>query len=231
MTDKYKNLQIKINVDFSDMAILDQAFIHRSYLNESSEETNQSNERLEFLGDAVLQFLTSEYIYKNLNDYTEGQLTNLRSRLVNTDSLAEESSRLGLSQYLQISKGEKETASESNYILADTFEALLGAIYLDQGIDKCREYLVTNLFYKTQEIIDEGELKDPKSLYQEQAQEKHGVTPSYRLISDEGPDHQKTFTVGVFLNDKLIAKGDGSSKRKAQQVAAHNALLKETKNE
>lgn len=219
-----KELQKTIKIKFNNEDILNQAFIHRSYLNESDEENSNSNERLEFLGDAVLQFLTSEYIYNKYNEFPEGEMTNLRSRLVNTESLAEESARLNLSEYLQISKGERETASASSYILADTFESLLGAIYLDKGIDACRTFLDENLFYKTEGIIEEGDLKDPKSLYQELAQEKHNITPTYKVISDSGPDHQKTFKVGVYLGSKLIAEGEGPSKRKAQQNAAQNAL-------
>lgn len=221
----HKGLEKAINIKFQNKEILEQAFIHRSYLNENSNGVTSSNERLEFLGDAVLQFLTSEHIYTDYSEYTEGDLTNLRSRIVNTESLAQEASRLNLSEFLLISKGEKETAAESNYILADTFEALLGAIYLDtKDIDLCREYLGKQLFYKIPSILEEGELKDSKSLYQEMAQEKYGVTPTYKVLEDEGPDHQKTFKMGVYLENKLIAYGTGASKRKAQQSAAQKAI-------
>mgnify|MGYP001577880711 CR=1 FL=1 len=224
----YDSLQKVINIKFKNKEILKQAFIHRSYLNENNIGVTTSNERLEFLGDAVLQFLTSEYIYNEYGDYTEGNLTNLRSRVVNTESLAQEASRLNLSDYLMISKGERETAAESNYILADTFEALLGAIYLDsKDIDLCRNYLKKQLFYKISQILEEGELKDSKSLYQEIAQEKYEITPTYKVIEDEGPDHQKTFKVGVYLNNNLIAFGTGASKRKAQQSAAQKAIENE----
>lgn len=227
-TSKFESLQKAINIKFKNPDILEQAFIHRSYLNENNNGVTVSNERLEFLGDAVLQFLTSEHIYDKYADYTEGNLTNLRSRVVNTESLAHEASRLNLSDYLMISKGERETAAESSYILADTFEALLGAIYLDsKDIELCRKYLQKQLFYKITQILEEGELKDSKSLYQEIAQEKYAITPTYKVIEDEGPDHQKTFKVGVYLDNNLIAVGEGASKRKAQQSAAQEALQKE----
>lgn len=227
-TITFEDLENKINIKFKNQNILKKAFTHRSYLNENDSESIESNERLEFLGDAVLQFLVSEYIYDKQKKYSEGNLTNLRSRVVNTDSLAEEAARLDLSKYLMISKGERETAAESNYILADTFEALLGAIYLDsRSIDICRKYLKKQLFYKIPQILEEGELKDAKSLFQEIAQEKYSITPTYKVLEDEGPDHQKTFQVGVFLENKLIAKGEGASKRKAQQAAAQEAIEKE----
>lgn len=203
------------------------AFVHRSYLNESRDpKIKESNERLEFLGDAVLQFLTSELIYKKYPEFPEGQLTNLRSKLVNTDSLAEESKRLGLSKYVFVSKGEKETVKTSNYILADLFEAVLGALYLDSGITACRKYLTKELFYKCDDIVKNGKLKDAKSLYQEYAQDELGITPHYKLIKTEGPDHNKSFTVGLYLGNKLISEGTGPSKRKAERNAAQNALEK-----
>jgi ribonuclease-3 len=224
----HESLEKAIKLKFKNKEILKQAFIHRSYLNENNNGVTASNERLEFLGDAVLQFLTSEHIYENHSDYTEGNLTNLRSRIVNTESLAQEASRLNLSDYLMISKGERETAAESSYILADTFEALLGAIYIDtKDVAVCRKYLEKQLFYKIPTILEEGELKDSKSLYQEIAQEKYTITPTYKVIEDEGPDHQKTFKVGVYLDSQLIAYGTGASKRKAQQAAAQAAIEKE----
>ncbi len=228
----HESLEKAIKIKFKDQNILRQAFIHRSYLNENNTGVTSSNERLEFLGDAVLQFLTSEHIYEHYSDYTEGNLTNLRSRIVNTESLAQEASRLNLSDYLMISKGERETAAESSYILADTFEALLGAIYLDsKDIELCRKYLSKQLYYKIPQILEEGELKDSKSLYQEIAQEKYGITPTYKVLDDEGPDHQKTFKVGVYLDNQLIAFGTGASKRKAQQSAAQAAIEKEESGE
>ncbi|OGC51912.1 ribonuclease III [candidate division WWE3 bacterium RIFCSPLOWO2_01_FULL_39_13] len=219
-----ETLEKSLNLKFKNQTLLLRALTHRSYLNENPGYKGVSNERLEFLGDAILQFLTSEYIFDQYDDYPEGELTNLRSKLVNTESLGSEASRLDLGQHLLISKGEKEVAQESVHILANTFEALLGAIYLDFGLDTSRAFLIKELLYKTDSIIQNGDLKDAKSLYQEKTQEQFGVTPSYKVLKDEGPDHDKTFTVGAYLGNKLIAKGTGSSKRRAQQDAAQKAL-------
>ncbi len=220
-----KDIEKILKIKVKDINLYTTAFTHRSYLNETKDDSvKESNERLEFLGDAVLQFLTSEMIYKNYPEFPEGQLTNLRSKLVNTESLAEESKRLGFSKFVLVSKGEKETVKTSNYILADLFEAVLGAIYLDRGIGVCREYLTRELFYKCDDIVNSGKLKDAKSLYQEYTQEKLGITPHYKLLKSEGPDHHKTFTVGVYLGDNLISEGKGSSKRKAEREAAQKAL-------
>lgn len=225
-TDKFAELEKKINIKFKDISILKRALTHRSYINENSNQDLKSNERLEFLGDAILQYLSSEHIFQEYSSYPEGELTNLRARLVNTISLAEESSRLDFSQYLFISNGEREIAAESNHILANTFEAVVAAIYLDQGIDICKDFVMKELLYKTQEIVEKGELKDPKSLFQEISQEKFTTTPFYKLIQDDGPDHDKTFVIGAYISKKLIATGTGSSKRKAEQSAAENALKK-----
>lgn len=221
---EYKNLENKINVQFKNIKLLDTALTHRSYLNESKEKDIESNERLEFLGDAILQFLCSEYIFLKYEEFPEGELTNLRSKIVNTESLASESTRLDLPSYIKISKGEKEAAYTSGYILANSFESLIGAIYLDQGLDAVKKFLHDNLFYKINALIETGELKDAKSLFQELAQEKYGVTPKYDVISEDGPDHDKKFTVGLYINAKLVSTGTGNSKRKAQQDAAQNAL-------
>lgn len=219
-------IQEKLNITFKNSDILKLAFVHRSYLNETKDKSIISNERLEFLGDAVLQFISSSYIYKLVPEFSEGELTNLRARVVNTESLASETSRLDLSQYLYISKGEKEVAKESNYILANLFESIIGAIYLDQGLEACEKFLMTNLFYKISEILSEGRLKDPKSQFQEFSQEKYNITPVYTLLAEEGPDHDKRFTIGVYVDDKLKGTGKGSSKRKAEQSAAQDALDK-----
>ena len=213
-----------IKVKFKNRELLEKALTHRSYLNESNEDVIESNERLEFLGDAILQFVSSEYIFINYKGYPEGELTNLRSKLVNTTSLADKSSRLNLGQYLLISKGERETAMESSHILANTFESLIGAIYLDLGLTNCKRFIYEELLYKTKSIVENGELKDSKSLFQELSQERFSVTPIYKVVQDDGPDHDKTFIVGAYIENKLIAKGEGSSKRKAQQDAAQNSL-------
>lgn len=226
-TFNYKEIEKNLGLSFKNKAILLTAFVHRSFLNENKEEKLESNERLEFLGDAILQFLTSEYIYKTKPDFPEGRLTNLRALLVNTESLADETTRLDLAQYILVSKGEKQTAIESNHMKANLFEAILGAIYLDSDIEKCRSFLTNNLFYKADELVEKGSLKDPKSLYQEYAQEKYLITPSYKVLEDSGPDHNKSFVVGVYLDNKKVAQGEGSSKQKAQKEAALNALRSE----
>lgn len=218
-----ENLEKNLGVEFKNKDLLKNALIHRSYLNEAS-DIEESNERLEFLGDAILQFLSSEFLYQTYKNLGEGDLTNIRSKIVNTISLAEESAKFDAGNYILISRGEKETARESSSILANVFEAILGALYLDQGIDVCREYLHNRLFYKVEKVVKSGSLKDPKSLYQEIAQEKYLVTPQYKIVSEDGPDHNKLFVSAVFINEKEIARGEGSSKRKAEQEAAQNAL-------
>lgn len=220
----YLDIERKVNIKYKNRELLKTAFTHRSYLNESKEPNIKSNERLEFLGDAVLQFLSSQYIFSKYPDLPEGELTNLRSHIVNTESLSAESKRLNFDNYLLISKGEKNTAATSAYIMANAFEAFLGSLYLDQNIDVCNKFLHDNLFYKADELIKEGNLKDPKSLYQEIAQEKFNITPNYEVISEVGPDHEKEFVVGLYLDTKLVSKGSGASKRKAQQDAAKKAL-------
>jgi len=220
-------IQKIIDVQFKQSDLLLTAFTHRSFLNETDKEDEISNERMEFLGDSVLQFLSSEFLYDKYKEFDEGELTNLRSKIVNTESLAQESTRLELGQFLRISRGEKNIANESKYILAPTFESILGAIYIEAGIEKCREFLAKNLFYKVEDILSTGLLKDYKSMYQELAQEKYSITPIYKVISEEGPDHQKIFEVGLFLDKKEISKGKGNSKRAAQQEAAKQALHQE----
>jgi len=219
-----KELEKQIGIKINDISHFELAFIHRSYLNESDDDIKESNERLEFLGDAVLQFISSAYLYNKYRDYPEGQLTNLRSKIVNTESLAEETVRLGLQKHLLVSKGEKNTVEESKHMQADTFEAVLGAIYLDSGIKVCIKYLHKNLFYKIEKIVNSGSLKDHKSLYQEYSQEHFNTTPTYKVLSEEGPDHDKKFVMGLYINDELISKGTGGSKRSAQQDAAQKAL-------
>lgn len=219
------SLEQQLGITITDFSFFELAFIHRSYLNESGDDVNQSNERLEFLGDSVLQFLSSEYLYKKYPEYTEGQLTNLRSKIVNTESLSEETVRLELHKHLKVSKGEMQTVEDSKHMQADTFEAVLGALYLDSNdIDVCRTYLHRNLFYKVDKIVEHGDLKDPKSRYQEYAQEVFNLTPTYKILETQGPDHNKIFVTGLFLNDKLVTKGTGNSKRSAQQDAATKAL-------
>ena len=224
-TEQIKEIEKIIKIDFKDKDLLLRAFVHRSYLNESQDLSQISNERLEFLGDSILQFLSSEFLYKEFPDFTEGELTNLRAKIVNTQSLAEESAKLGFGEYLLISKGERASATESKHILANTFESVLGALYLDRGMKVCKEFLLRELFPKADMIMQHGILKDYKSLFQEFAQEKFEVTPNYRVLTEIGPDHQKVFEVAVLINDTQVAMGKGTSKRSAQQEAAKNALI------
>jgi len=217
-----------IGREFKDVEILRTALTHRSYLNEHNRYPNPSNERLEFLGDAILQFLTSEYLYGNYPSEPEGVLTNYRAAIVCTKSLGEESARLNFGKFLLLSHGEEASGGRAKeYILANTFEALLGAIYLDShDLSFCREYLKKNLFYKIIRIVESEGFKDYKSHFQEVAQEEKGITPVYKVIKDWGPDHEKHFVVGVFLDSEEVAFGEGSSKQRAEQAAALNALEK-----
>jgi len=206
------------------------AFTHRSYLNEHSDYKNESNERLEFLGDAVLQLLSSEYLYKNYKNSPEGDLTNYRSSVVCTSSIGAEAKRLGYGEMLLLSNGEESTGGrEREYILANTFEAVLGALYIEKGLEFCREFIERELLYRVEDIIKREEYKDAKSIFQEMAQEKYSVTPIYKVEDSWGPDHEKTFKVGVFLDKELYGEGQGRSKQRAEQDAAVKAIEKISK--
>ncbi len=200
------------------------AFTHRSYLNESAEKV-ESNERLEFLGDAVLSFVISGFLYLKRVSDSEGELTNLRSYIVKTESLAKAAKDLNLGKYLRLSKGEEMTGGRTNdQLLANTYEALLGAIYLDQGVEKVQEFVEETLLPFFVKEIAEGAPKDAKSRLQELIQEKTKESPKYKITHSEGPDHAKRFTVGVFLDNKQIGEGQGFSKQEAEEVAAAKAL-------
>jgi ribonuclease-3 len=203
------------------------AFTHRSYLNEHPKYENPSNERLEFLGDAVLQLLSSEYLFSNYPESPEGDLTNYRAAIVCTPSLAEESKRLGYGEFLLLSHGEEQTGGRTReYILANTFEAVLGALFIEKGLDFCRDFVTKELFYKVEGIIEQDKYKDAKSKFQEMSQEKFGATPNYEVLESWGLDHEKTFKVGVFINKEKFGEGEGRSKQKAEQAAAVDALDK-----
>ncbi len=209
--------------------LLKNAFVHRSYLNESSEFT-ESNERLEYLGDAVLELATSDYLYRSFPDYQEGMLTNIRAALVRTESLASVASKLDFSSQLLMSKGEESTGGRSNpSILADAFEAYLGALYLTDGFAACVTFLEKNLFSQTAAIISAGAYKDNKSLLQEIAQSRFKATPLYNLISETGPDHDKQFVMQVSIGGTTYESGSGKSKQSAQEDAAKNTLESITK--
>ncbi len=203
------------------------AFTHRSYLNEHSEKDKESNERLEFLGDAVLQLISSDYLFNTYNKSPEGDLTNYRSSVVCTSSIGAEAKRLGYGEMLLLSNGEESTGGrEREYILANTFEAVLGALYIEKGLDFCRNFVEKELLYKIDDVIKREGFKDAKSVFQEMVQNKFGITPSYKVEDSWGPDHEKTFKVGVFLDKELWGEGEGRSKQRAEQDAAEKAIEK-----
>lgn len=211
--------------EFKDKKLLSKVFTHRSYLNESSEES-ESNERLEFLGDSILSFIVSSYIYENYPNLKEGELTALRSVLTNTQTLYQFAKDLDLGKYLKLSKGEEATGGRTNKtILANTFESLLGGLYLDQGLDVARDFVYSVIIIHIDEVVEKQGLKDPKSMLQEKTQEIHRTSPVYKIVKEEGPDHSKIYTTGVFLNNQLLAEGSGKSKQEAEKNAAANALV------
>jgi ribonuclease-3 len=218
-------LEKKLNLKFKNQDFLIQAFCHRSYLNENPDFYLEHNERFEFLGDAVLELVVTEYLYQNYPKKSEGELTNWRAALVNAKILGDLAKELGFNDFLLLSRGEqKEMGKARQYILANTFEALVGAIYLDQGYQACQNFIKKYLIVKLPEIIEKGLFKDAKSRFQEEAQERVGITPTYKVLEEWGPDHAKHFIVGVFLGKEMVAKGEGSSKQEAELEAAKNAL-------
>lgn len=225
MTQDFKDLETKIGLHFQDVDLLTNAFVHRSYPNEHPQYPFDSNERLEFLGDAVLELCVSEHLYHTYPGRPEGDLTNYRSAIVNTASLAETAKKLKLGDYLLISKGEEESGGrESEYLLANTLEALLGAIYLDKGYEAAEQIVNKVLLPKLPAIVKNEAYIDAKSKLQEIAQEQMSVTPHYQVLSEWGPDHDKHFLVGVFVDKKKLNEGVGSSKQRAEVDAAENAL-------
>lgn len=210
--------------EFKNKQLFSQVFTHRSYLNESPEAT-ESNERLEFLGDSILSFIVSSYIYEHYPSLKEGELTSLRSVLTNTQTLYQFASELDLGSQLKLSKGEESTGGRVNKtILANTFEALLGGIFIDQGIEAASKFVHAVIILKIDEVVNSQGLKDPKSMLQEKTQEKSKTSPFYKIVNEEGPDHAKIYTSGVFLDEKLLAEGSGHSKQEAEKNAAANAL-------
>ena len=218
-------LENNLGLKFKDQDLLKQAFTHRSYLNENPDLKMGHNERLEFLGDAVVELIVTEHLYKDYPEKTEGDLTNWRAALVNAKMMTSVAEDLGFNEFLLLSKGEsKEMGKARAYILANTFEAFLGALYLDSGFDICDEFIKKYLLKNLADIISEGSYKDAKSKFQEEAQERVSITPNYKVIKESGPDHDKIFLVGVYLGEQLIAEGKGSSKREAESAAAELAL-------
>jgi ribonuclease-3 len=223
--DKLKKLERQLDIEFKNIDILKEALVHRSYINEHPSFKLGHNERLEFLGDAVLELVVTEYLYENY-DNPEGDLTNWRAALVNSKMLAETADKFGVYECLYLSRGEaKDTNPKArSYILANAFEALIGAIYLDQGWEVARKFLIKNLLRELPHILKNKLYMDAKSTFQELAQEKVGITPAYKVISESGPDHAKNFVVGVYLEDELVAEGEGTSKQEAQMNAAARAI-------
>ena len=225
--NRYEKLEKKIQIKFKDLTLLDTAFVHKSYMNEHRDLKTQHNERLEFLGDAVLELVVTDYLYKKYPEEEEGVLTNWRSALVKGRHLAEIAIELDLGLYLYLSRGEERSGGrKKNYILANTLEALIGAMYLDLDYEATREFIDSFILKRLEEILKKGLHIDAKSRFQEIAQEVLGVTPEYRLVKDEGPDHDKTFVMGAYVGEEFVAEGKGSSKQKAEQEAAAEALKK-----
>lgn len=215
----------KTGITFKDKNLLKQAFIHRSYINENPSMGLTHNERLEFLGDAVLELIVTDFLYKKYPASAEGELTAFRSALVNAIIISDVASKIGMNDFLLLSKGEaKDVGKARQYILANTYEAYVGSLYLDLGYDKAKEFVTKTLLPHTEEIVSKKLWRDAKSLVQEKAQEYRSVTPSYKVLNETGPDHDKHFTVGIFFGAELIAEGKGKSKQEAEQAAAMSAL-------
>lgn len=215
------------NFKFNTPNLLTEAFTHRSYLNEVKSSNLNHNERMEFLGDAVLELVVTEFLFAKYKTYSEGFLTSIRSALVKTESLALEAQKLKLGDYILMSKGEESSGGRARqYILANTFESVIGALYLDtsNGYESAKKFILTNLCYKTEKIISERQDIDPKSKLQELAQEVHKLTPRYTEVSSVGPDHNKIFEMAVLLGEKEYGRGKGKSKQEAEQEAALMAL-------
>lgn len=223
----FTGLEHKLQIHFTNKNLLIQAFIHRSYVNENSQVKLGHNERLEFLGDAVLELVSTAFLYQKFPDLAEGELTAYRAALVNTKSISAIARELGFNDYLFLSKGESKDQGKARLsILADTYEAFIGAVYLDKGYEIVKNFITESLLIHTDEIIEEGKYKDAKSLVQELAQEKLAITPSYKVISESGPDHNKKFVVGIYFAEEEICQAEGRSKQEAETEAAKGAILK-----
>jgi ribonuclease-3 len=223
----FEAFEESIGVKFKNKNLLTQAFIHRSYINENPKFKLSHNERLEFLGDAVLELVSTDFLYKKFKDSPEGELTAYRSALVNANIISEIATELNVNEYLLLSKGEsKDVGKARQYILANTYEAIVGAIYLDLGYDEARVFIERTLLPRIDDIVANKLWRDSKSLVQEKAQEYTGITPAYRVMHESGPDHDKRFTVGLFLGGDMIAEGKGKSKQEAEQDAAKMSLIK-----
>ncbi|MDP2691066.1 MAG: ribonuclease III [bacterium] len=223
----YTDLLPLLGLEKQDQELLDRVFIHRSYVNEHRDEDLRSNERLEFLGDAVLELISTEYLFRNFDSKDEGELTNWRSALVKGTTLAQVASDLNLGKYLKLSKGEEKSGGrDKDYLLANTVEALIGYVYLTGGYTKAQLFIHKFILVRLQDILENKLHIDSKSFFQEMAQDKLGITPHYNVLDESGPDHQKNFIMGVYLGDELVGEGKGQSKQSAEQNAARDALVK-----
>jgi len=221
-----EQLKKKFAIDIRNPNLFQEALTHRSYLNEHRGYKHPHNERLEFLGDAVLELIVTEYLFEHF-DKPEGDLTSFRAALVNGDMLGKIGSSLGIQDFLLMSRGEaKDTGRARMYLMANALEAVIGAIYLDQGFDAVQTFIEKYVLAHLDEVMNEGLYTDPKSRFQEIAQEKFGITPTYRVLKEWGPDHDRHFIAGVFLENELIAEGEGVSKQDAQREAAKQGLDK-----
>lgn len=227
MQKDFSPFEHAIGISFNDPELLRQAFTHRSYLNEHRGEVEGHNERLEFLGDAVLELAVTNHLYQQFPDKPEGELTAYRAALVNATTCAEVANDIAMNDYLLLSRGEsKDTGRARGVLLANALEALIGAIYVDQGYEAAERFIKERLFTKLGPILAERRWQDPKSTLQEKVQEHEGATPSYAVLKEDGPDHDKHFTVGVYVRDALLAEGSGRSKQEAEAAAAKAALDK-----
>ena len=221
----FSKLQERLGHTFADPTLLVEALTHRSYLNEHREYVGSHNERLEFLGDAVLELAATDFLFKKFPAKTEGDLTSYRAALVNTVALAERAQVLGVGDFLLLSKGEsRDTGRARDVILADAYEAIIGALYIDAGYAAAEAFVIQTVCSHIEDVIAKGSYQDAKSRFQERAQEKKGITPRYETISEAGPDHAKIFTVGVYVGDTEVAQGEGQSKQEAEQRAAEAGL-------
>ncbi|MEX2145069.1 MAG: ribonuclease III [Candidatus Spechtbacterales bacterium] len=220
----FSKLEEKLNLSFKNKNLLKQAFVHRSFLNENPAPGLDHNERLEFLGDAVLELIVTEYLYNNY-DNPEGELTSWRAALVNSKMLSSVAKELSFNDYILLSKGESQDVGRARqYILANAVEALIGAIYIDLGTDEADKFIKNHILSHLPAVLEKKLYRDPKSYLQELVQEKFGITPTYEVLEETGPDHAKTFIVGVYIEKELLAKGKGSNKQEAQEEAARNAI-------
>lgn len=221
----FTKFEDKIGYTFKNQRLLEQAFTHRSYLNENRQEGREHNERLEFLGDAVLELVVTEFLYTKYPEKPEGELTAFRAALVNTVSISDAATKLGMNDFLLLSRGEsRDTGRARQIILANAFEAVIGAIYLDAGYEPAQKFIEAQLFHKTDEVVAKRLWQDAKSRFQELSQEESGITPNYHLLDQSGPDHARSFTVGAYIGNQKIASGEGRSKQEAEQDAAQKAL-------